>query len=82
MRLTGCVCINALGDSCQRLSALVEYQREHGHYRVPQSHVSLGRWVSTVRGYRKQGKLSEERIRRLDALGFTWSMPKRPHRRD
>ena len=58
-----------------KYAALVEYQRTHGHCRVPsdaKEHDSLGMWVSTMRAYRKQGKLSEERIRRLDELGFVW----------
>ena len=55
-----------------KYAALVEYQRLHGHCRVPTDHASLGRWVSMMRGKRKQGKLSEKRIRRLDELGFVW----------
>jgi glycosyltransferase A (GT-A) superfamily protein (DUF2064 family) len=57
-------------------TALVKYQRAHGHCRVStlsKNHARLGRWVSTMRGYRKQGKLSKERIRRLNQLGFVWN---------
>jgi hypothetical protein len=35
--------------------------------------VFLGRWVSMNRHFRKSGKLSEERISRLDAIGFSWN---------
>ncbi len=58
-----------------KYAALAEYQRTHGDCRVPiesKEYAGLGRWVGTMRGYRKQGKLSEERIRRLDELGFAW----------
>ena len=66
----------------RRSRELVEYKRIHGHCRVPQSHSSLGRWVNTVRGYRRRAKLSEERVRRLDLLGFTWDMPPGSRQRD
>jgi hypothetical protein len=58
-----------------KFAALVDYQRAHGHCRIAiyaKNHASLGRWVSAMRGCRKQGKLSEEQIRRLDELGFVW----------
>jgi len=57
-----------------KYAALVEYQRMHGHCRVPKSHASLCNWVRMMRGYRKRGTLSEERIQRLDALGFVWGV--------
>jgi hypothetical protein len=56
-------------------SALAEYQKEYGHCRVStlsKTHTRLGRWVQTQRARKREGKLSEERIRRLDLLGFTW----------
>ena len=58
-------------------AALVEYQRTYGHCDVSslsKEHVRLCRWVSTMRDYRKQGKLSAERIQRLTQLGFVWDM--------
>lgn len=33
---------------------------------------SLATWCNTQRQARKKGRLTKERIRRLDALGFTW----------
>ena len=68
-----------------KYAALVEYQQKHGHCRahaIAKENASLGKWVRKMRYKRRQGKLSEERVRRLDALGFTWSMPRRPQRRD
>ena len=58
--------------------ALAEYQRAHGHCRVStldKQHARLGNWVRTQRYARKKGKLSEERIRLLDQLGFVWEAP-------
>jgi hypothetical protein len=59
-----------------KYSALVEYQRANGHCLVPtqskDDQASLGHWVRTMRGKKRQGKLSEERIRRLEELGFSW----------
>jgi hypothetical protein len=55
--------------------ALVAYQRAHGHCRVPSSskdHARLADWIITQRCTRRKGKLSAERVRRLDELGFTW----------
>ena len=62
-------------------AALVEYQRAHGHCRVPtqsKDHARLGNWVRMMRTYRKLDKLSEERIRRLTQLGFAWDLSNRP----
>ena len=61
-------------------SALVEFQKEYGHCRVStlsKPHAALANWVRTLRANKKQGKLSADRIRRLDALGFTWDMSTR-----
>jgi hypothetical protein len=68
-------------------AALVEFRRIHGHCRVStldKDHSSLGNWVRTQRTRRRQGKLSEERIRKLDELGFVWEAPsgRGPRRRD
>jgi hypothetical protein len=64
-----------------KYQALVEYQRTHGHCNVStldKEHASLGNWVRTQRGLRRRGELSEERIRRLDLLGFSWLVVKGP----
>ena len=64
-----------------KYAALVEYQREHGHCRVPtpsKEYSSLSRWISVMRGHKKRGKLSEERIQRLDELGFVWDGRQEP----
>jgi hypothetical protein len=66
---------NAAWES--KYAALMEYKKVHGHCRVPiqsREHRSLGTWGSRIRRYKRQGKLSEERIRRLDELGFLWEV--------
>jgi hypothetical protein len=60
-----------------RYAALVEFRKEHGHCRVStlsKTHAALGNWVRTLRVRKRQGKLSAERVGRLDALGFTWDI--------
>ena len=67
------------GDSRweEMFAALADFRRLHGHCRI--STLSddsrlLGNWVHTQRTLRKQGRLDEERIDRLDAIGFTWDL--------
>ena len=57
----------------ERLDELTKYKAEHGDCKVPKSQGSLGGWVDKQRTDRKKGKLSEERVQKLDALGFVWS---------
>jgi superfamily II DNA or RNA helicase len=59
----------------EMFAALVNYKAEHGHCRVPRHWIEnsrLAQWVTTQRT--KRNKLSEDRIRRLDELGFQWSI--------
>ena len=56
-------------------AALVEYRQTHGHCRVPsEPRTRLAVWAVVQRRAKRLGKLSEERIRRLDMLGFVWEM--------
>ncbi len=60
-----------------KYSALVKFRKEYGHCRVStlsETHAALGNWVHIQRLRKKQGRLSAERIRRLDMLGFIWDM--------
>ncbi len=54
---------------------LLEFKKLHGHCSVP-SHSyhckSLARWVDRIRKIYRLGRLSRERIHRLDGVGFTW----------
>jgi hypothetical protein len=53
---------------------LTTYKQREGHCRVPSSHIEngfrLGGWLTRQRQSKKAGKLSAERIYRLEALGF------------
>ena len=68
--------------------ALRAYRRGAGHCRVPASYVAeegpgraaaapplaLGEWVNSQRKRYKEGRLSEERRRRLEGIGFVWRL--------
>ncbi|MFF7115464.1 Helicase associated domain protein [Streptomyces albogriseolus] len=52
---------------------------EHGHLDIPYSRAGgvrdpLGEWIVRQRQYRRADALSEERIRRLDAIGMIWEV--------
>jgi hypothetical protein len=51
----------------------VEFHTANGHYNVPRDFSCLGEWVNNQRRSKKNCKLSSNRIRLLDALGFAWS---------
>jgi hypothetical protein len=56
---------------------LADYQRIHGHCRIStlsEDYRPLGNWVHTQRTLCKQGRLEQERIDQLDAIGFTWDL--------
>ena len=56
----------------ERFKELTKYKAEHGDCTIPVTQGSLGGWVGHQRHAYKKGKLSEERVRKLDALGFSW----------
>ncbi|NIN00078.1 MAG: hypothetical protein GTO24_19000, partial [candidate division Zixibacteria bacterium] len=71
----------------EMFSALLEYKKAHGDCNVPakwSENPRLGRWVHKQRRDRKKSRLSTERIRRLDEVGFQWTIhrhersPKKP----
>jgi hypothetical protein len=60
----------------EKFSKLRAFQATYGHCNIPMvwsEDKQLVTWVSHQRRYRKQGKLSEERIRRLDEIAFVWN---------
>ena len=52
---------------------LIEYKEKHGDCLVPQSH-ALGKWVNYMRTRKKQGKLGEELVERLNEIDSVWSV--------
>jgi len=56
----------------ERLDELTRYKAAHGHCKVAEKQGPLGTWVLTQRKARRRDKLSEDRVRRLDELGFDW----------
>ena len=66
-----------------RYNQLVEYKNEHGNCLVPARYPknqALGTWVVNQRTrLRREGKqtpLTEERIKKLDEVGFVWKVYK------
>jgi hypothetical protein len=54
---------------------LVEYREAHGNCQVParwQGNRKLATWVDVQRQARRKGTLREDRIKRLDEIGFVW----------
>lgn len=60
-----------------RYSQLLEFKQKHGHCKVPYNfpdNPQLGGWVGKQREQRKLNKLTPERERLLDEIGFLWSV--------
>ena len=56
---------------------LVDYKAKHGDCYVPRSYPEapgLGPWCNTQRCMKKQGRLTPDRIARLEAVGFKWTL--------
>lgn len=56
---------------------LTAFKRKFGHANVPShwpANENLASWVANQRHRRKMGLMSAERVHRLEALGFTWSL--------
>lgn len=61
------------------LAALTAFHAEHGHIDIPPDRATeegyLGSWLVSQRIQRKLGKLAENEIDALDALGMSWKPP-------
>ncbi|KAJ1449277.1 helicase associated domain-containing protein, partial [Pelagophyceae sp. CCMP2097] len=58
-----------------RYAQLAAYHADHGHCTVPLNWVvadgtRLGRWVAAQRRHHKLGELDDDKVAKLDALGF------------
>lgn len=67
----------------EKFADLKRYYNQHGHCNVPTKYkkdTALGRWVSTQRKQYKDMKdnkrslMTQEKIERLEALGFRWTL--------
>jgi predicted helicase len=71
------LCIEKLGRIWdERYGELKAYKNKIGHCRVPKNYAvnrQLAKWVEHQRNFRRQRLLNEERIRRLDEIGFLWN---------
>ena len=59
----------------RKIEALKEYKKNHGDCLVPHNwpeNKKLGIWVYKTRQHYKNGKVSDERFKRLDDIGFVW----------
>ena len=59
---------------------LVDYKKTRDHCNVPQDYPEnprLGRWAGFQRTLYKKGKLSQDRIDKLEAIGFEWEPRRR-----
>lgn len=56
-----------------RFQQLQLWKRDHGHSCVPIAVGELGMWCAKARQLKRKNKLSQERIEKLESIGFTWS---------
>ncbi len=62
----------------QMLQKMVAFKKRFGHPNVPGTWVedpTLGNWTSFQRSLYRKGKLEKDRIRKLEAIGFSWKRP-------
>ncbi len=67
-----------LADTWEQMFVmLLAFKEKHGHCNVPQSYTdnpALGPWVNTQRAYKKNNRLPEDRLQRLEKTGFIWDL--------
>ena len=65
---------------------LLEFYRRFGHSHVPAEWAenrTMGSWVVKTRMLKKKGRVSSDKVRRLNAIGFVWDpIPKRKKEQD
>ena len=59
-----------------RFNELVQYKAKHGDCKVPSKRGKLGMWANSQRQQCKNKKLSQDRIDRLNSIGFKRSLKK------
>lgn len=58
----------------RRLAELDAYKEANGHCNVPCHGSSLGMWLSNLRALYSNGKLAQDLIDRLNAMGVSWDV--------
>ena len=70
------VCVDKLGCTWDiRYGELIKYKERFGDCNVPTkwtNNMQLGSWVNTQRQYYYSKRLSDERFKRLEYIGFIW----------
>ncbi|MBI5685055.1 MAG: helicase associated domain-containing protein [Verrucomicrobia bacterium] len=59
----------------RRLGQLQEFQRQHGHFRMPRNGEwkKLAEWLAAQLHAARTGALRQDRLARLEGIGWTWS---------
>ena len=57
----------------KKFEELKVFKSETGHTSPPIKHIPLGNWCLVQRREYKKKKLSQERIKLLESIGFKWS---------
>ena len=62
-------------DWDEMFTMLNEYKASHGDCNVPVTHENqkLARWVTTQRKAKKSGQIRDDRIAKLNTIGFAWA---------
>jgi hypothetical protein len=64
----------------EMFSVLVDYKKKYSHCNVKKrerGNLKLGLWASRQRRLKREGLLSDDRIKRLEEIGFQWEIIKR-----
>ena len=64
----------------ERYEELLEYRADYGNVDVPQKFPGLGDWVHKQR--QRRYKLTQDKVDKLEEVGFTWLTRKRPTRKN
>ena len=59
-----------------RFEELVQYKAKHGNCDVPKRQGELGQWVATQRAAYMANSIAQDRVNRLDSIGFKWAIRK------
>ncbi|MCX7591253.1 MAG: helicase associated domain-containing protein [Kiritimatiellae bacterium] len=69
----------------EMFAELLAFRKKYGHCLVPETwpkNPKLARWVQSQRQRKRMGKLSRDRMARLEAAGFIWHVHKLPVRKE